>query len=157
MRRHPLPCLLLLALLPACAPEPPPPSPAPEAPPERSYIGPRTPDDAGLPFSGGVMVGDTFHVSGNLGLGPDQTVPDTPQEEARNVLTNVQDTLTAAGLTMDDLVMVQVYSSDVADYEAFNEVYRTFFTSEFPARAYLGSGTLLYGARFEVLGIAVKR
>ncbi len=103
------------------------------------------------------MVGDTFYVSGNLGLGPDQTVPDTPQEEARNVLTNVQDTLTAAGLTMDDLVMVQVYSSDVADYEAFNEVYRTFFTREFPARAYLGSGTLLYGARFEVLGVAVKR
>ena len=58
---------------------------------------------------------------------------------------------------MDDLVMVQVYSSDVADYEAFNEVYRTFFTREFPARAYLGSGTLLYGARFEVLGVAVKR
>ena len=58
---------------------------------------------------------------------------------------------------MDDLTFVQVYSSDVADYDAFNEVYRTFFTQEYPARAYLGSGTLLFGARFEVLGFATRR
>ena len=52
---------------------------------------------------------------------------------------------------------VQVFCSDVAHYAAFNEVYRTFFTKEFPARAFVGSGTLLFGARFEVQGIAVKR
>ena len=74
------------------------------------------------------MVGNTFYVAGTIGLLPDQTVPETAQEEARIVLTNVQNTLEAAGLTMDDLVSVQVYSSDVADYDAFNEVYRTFFT-----------------------------
>jgi reactive intermediate/imine deaminase len=109
------------------------------------------------PFSGGVMVGDTFYVAGTIGLLPDQTVPETAQEEARIVMTNVQNTLEAAGLTMDDLVSVQVYASDVGDYDAFNEVYRTFFTQEFPARAFLGSGTLLFGARFEVLGFAVAR
>ena len=103
------------------------------------------------------MVGNTFHVSGTLGLGPDQTVPETAREEARNVLTNVRNTLESAGLTMDDLVSVQVYASDVADYDAFNEVYRTFFTREYPARAFLGSGPLLFGARFEVLGFAVRR
>ena len=58
---------------------------------------------------------------------------------------------------MDDLVSVQVYASDVGDYDAFNSVYRTYFTREFPARAFLGSGTLLFGARFEVTGIAVRR
>ena len=58
---------------------------------------------------------------------------------------------------MDDLVSVQVHSSDVEDYAAFNGVYRTFFTETFPARAFLGAGTLLFGARFEVLGIAVRR
>jgi 2-iminobutanoate/2-iminopropanoate deaminase len=66
-------------------------------------------------------------------------------------------TFEAAGMTMDDLVSVQVHSSDVEDYAAFNEVYRTFFTETFPARAFLGAGTLLFGARFEVLGIAVRR
>ena len=155
-----IPLLFALALLPACSTEmAPEQESAPEAPaPERAYVNPRTAADADVPpFSGGVMVGNTFYVAGTIGLLPDQTVPDTAQEEARIVMTNVQTTLEAAGLTMDDLVSVQVYSSDVSDYDAFNEVYRTFFTREYPARAYLGSGTLLFGARFEVLGFAVKR
>ena len=47
--------------------------------------------------------------------------------------------------------------ADVAHYDAFNKVYRGFFKQEYPARAFLGSGKLLFGARFEVQGIAVKR
>ena len=161
MNHRRIPLLFALALLPGCAADPAPPeATAPDAPDarERHYLNPRSAADPDVPpFSGGVMVGNTFYVAGTIGLGPDQTVPESAQEEARIVLTNVQDTLEAAGLTMDDLVSVQVYSSDVGDYDAFNEVYRTFFTQEYPARAFLGSGTLLFGARFEVLGFAVKR
>jgi 2-iminobutanoate/2-iminopropanoate deaminase len=62
-----------------------------------------------------------------------------------------------AGMTMDDLVSVQIYCSDLRHYDAFNTVYRRYFTREFPARAFLGSGPLLFGARFEVVGVAVKR
>ncbi len=150
--------LIALPLLAGCVADPGPASEPDRAPPERTYVNPRTSADADVPpFSGGVMVGDTFYVSGTLGLGPDQTVPETPQEEARNLLTNIRNTLEAAALTMDDLVSVQVYATDVADYDAFNEVYRTFFTREYPARAFLGSGPLLFGARFEVLGFAVRR
>jgi enamine deaminase RidA (YjgF/YER057c/UK114 family) len=58
---------------------------------------------------------------------------------------------------MDDLVSVQIFCSDVSQYDAFNTVYRTFFKQEYPARAFLGSGTLLNNARFEVQAIAVKR
>ena len=150
--------LAILALFPACAGDVTLDVNADGALRERSYVNPRSASDPDVPpFSGGVMVGNTFHVAGTLGLGPDQTVPETAQEEARNVLTNVRDALESAGLTMDDLVSVQVYASDVADYDAFNEVYRTFFTQEYPARAFLGSGPLLFGARFEVLGFAVAR
>jgi enamine deaminase RidA (YjgF/YER057c/UK114 family) len=60
-------------------------------------------------------------------------------------------------MTMDDLVSVQVFCSDVSHYDAFNKVYRTFFKKELPARAFLGSGRLLFGARFEVQGVAVRR
>jgi enamine deaminase RidA (YjgF/YER057c/UK114 family) len=60
-------------------------------------------------------------------------------------------------MTMDDIVSIQVFCSDVAHYQAFNDVYRTFFTIEYPARAFIGAGTLLFDARFEVQGIAVKR
>ena len=70
---------------------------------------------------------------------------------------NVEEQLALAQLHMDDLVSVQVFCSDVSYYDTFNEVYRTYFTREFPARAFLGAGTLLFDARFEVQGIAVKR
>ncbi len=62
----------------------------------------------------------------------------------------------AAGLTMDDLVSVQIFCSDVSFFESFNSVYRTYFHGEYPARAFLGSGKLLFDARFEVQGIAVR-
>ncbi len=124
--------------------------------PARSYVGARTPETQGPPFSGAVWVGNTLYLSGQLGLAGGQ-VPETAEEEATNVLNNVRSLLEEAGLSMDDLVTVQVFASDVGDYAAFNEVYRTYFTSEFPARAFIGSGTLLFGARFEVQGIAARR
>ena len=124
----------------------------------RRYINPRSAaDSTALPFSGAVLVDNTLYLSGTIGLDENQQVPSTPEAEARLVLNNVQGTLEAAGMTMDDLVSVQVFCSDVAHYDAFNAVYRTYFTGEFPARAFLGAGTLLFEARFEVQGVAVKR
>ncbi len=104
-----------------------------------------------------MLVGNTLYLSGTIGLDENQQVPATPEAEARLVLNNMRGTLEAAGMTMDDLVSVQVFCSDVAHYAAFNAVYRTYFTREFPPRAFVGVGTLLFEARFEVQGIAVKR
>ncbi len=126
-------------------------------PPAREYVGARSADDSGaLPFSGAVWVGNTLYLSGQLGLDNGQ-VPETAEAEAANVLDNVRELLAEAGLTMDDLVSVQVFASDVGDYQAFNGVYRAYFTKEYPARAFIGAGTLLFGARFEVQGVAARR
>ncbi len=123
----------------------------------REYVNARSASDTeALPFSGAVWVGNTLYLSGTLGLTDGQR-PETAEEEARNVMDNVKASLEAAGLTPDDLVSVQVFASDVSDYAAFNEVYRTYFTREFPARAFIGAGTLLFNARFEVQGIAARR
>ncbi len=124
----------------------------------RRYINPRSATDStALPFSGAVLVGNTLYLSGTIGLDENQQVPSTPEAEARLVLNDMRRTLEAAGMTMDDLVSVQVFCSDVAHYAAFNAVYRAYFTREFPARAFVGVGTLLFEARFELQGIAVKR
>ncbi len=124
----------------------------------RRYIDPRiAADTAALPFSAGVLVGNTFYLAGKIGLTADRKVPATAAEEATLVLNDVKATLEKVGMSMDDLVSVQIFCSDVAHYDAFNRVYRTYFKKEFPARAFLGSGTLLFGARFEVQGIAVRR
>jgi 2-iminobutanoate/2-iminopropanoate deaminase len=129
-----------------------------EAQEPRRYISPRTAADTTQPpFSRAVIVGNTLYLSGDIGLDQNMRVPDTAEAEARKVLDNVQATLKEAGLTMDDLVSVQVFCSDVKHYDAFNAVYRTYFKREFPARAFIGVGTLLFNARFEVQGIAVRR
>lgn len=103
------------------------------------------------PFSGAVVVGDTAYLSGVLGTG------ETAEAAATTGLTAFKNALTASGMTMDDIVQIQVFCPDIAMYADFNKVYRTFFTREFPARAFLGSGPLLNGAKFEIIGIAVKR
>ena len=124
----------------------------------RTYYGARTPADASLPpFSQAVLVGNTLYLSGMIGLLPDRTVPADVDAEARRVLDAVKAALAQAGMTMDDLATMTIYCSDVKHYDAFNKVYRTYFTKEFPARAFIGSGALLYGARFELQGIAIKR
>ena len=131
---------------------------ASQSAPARRYTAPRTAADATQPpFSGAVLVGNTLYLSGEIGTDDNRRVPDTAEAEAKAVLDKVQASLKAAGMTMDDLVSVQIFCSDVRHYDAFNGVYRTYFKKEFPARAFIGSGALLFGARFEVQGIAVKR
>lgn len=125
---------------------------------ERTYIHePRPPGAASLPFSDGVLVGDTLYLSGKIGLDPATgKVPATVDDEARLVMERVKATLARAGMSMDDLVYVQVFCSDLSLYAQFNAIYRTYF-SEFPARAFIGSGPLLFDSHFEVQGIAVRR
>jgi len=106
-----------------------------------------------LPFSDAVWHGETLYLSGHIGLDPKTgRPPSTAEEEARLVLDGVERTLEAAGLTMENLLSVQIFCSDVTLFEEFNVVYRTYFKGEFPARAFLGSGKLLFDARFEVQG-----
>jgi enamine deaminase RidA (YjgF/YER057c/UK114 family) len=111
-----------------------------------------------LPYSDGVLVGETLYLAGRIGI--DQQTgkpPEDLEKEIRLLLDGMKISLKAADLTMDDLVSVQVYCPDLSLYEKFNEIYRTYFSKNFPARAFIGSGPLLRGGRFEVQGIAVRR
>lgn len=112
---------------------------------------------AGLPFSDGVLVGDTLYISGRIGLdAATGEAPGSIDAELELLFDGFQAVLREAGMTMDDLVWVQIYSPDVSLWQQFNAAYVKLFSREFPARAFLGSGTLLLNGRFEMLGIAVK-
>jgi 2-iminobutanoate/2-iminopropanoate deaminase len=119
--------------------------------------GPLAPGMTAPPFSGAVMAGDTLYIAGTTDT--DRATgkpPADPKDGAKLVLNNIKATVEAAGLTMDDLTWVQIFCSDLSYYAAFNEVYRTYFKGPMPARAFIGAGSLLGGAHFEVMGIAVK-
>jgi 2-iminobutanoate/2-iminopropanoate deaminase len=123
----------------------------------------QSPTRAQLPFSDAVRTGDTLYVAGTLGMDP-ATLSDPktarvaaePADEARYALDAVKHTLEAAGFKMDDLVSVTIFCTDLDLYGTFNDVYRGYFHGHFPARAFIGASKLVRGARFEVMGTAVK-
>jgi 2-iminobutanoate/2-iminopropanoate deaminase len=126
---------------------------------DRKYIvKPRSGDRTALPFSEGVLVGNTLYIAGHIGLDAKTNMPPaSPEDEARLVMNDIKQTVESAGLTMDDVVSMQVFCTDLKLYDTFNGVYKTYFHGDFPARAFLGAASLLRGGRYEVLGIAVKR
>ena len=77
-------------------------------------------------------VGNTLYLSGDIGADANNQIPDTPEAEATLLLNSIQKTLKDAGFTMDDLVTVTVYCSDVKHYDSLNKVYRNYFKKEFP-------------------------
>ncbi|MBI3404652.1 MAG: RidA family protein [Acidobacteria bacterium] len=123
----------------------------------RTYINlPATADKP--PFSDAVLVGDTLYIAGRIGFIPGTyRVPEDMGSEVRNLFDWVRDVLAKAGMTLDHLVSVTVYCPDLSLFESFNAIYKTYFGSDFPSRAFIGSGPLLHGGRFQFQGIAVKQ
>jgi reactive intermediate/imine deaminase len=126
---------------------------------DRKYVvKPRAGDLKALPFSDAVLVGNTLYIAGHLGLDAKTgTPPASAEDEARLVMEGVKQTVESAGLTTDDVVSVQIFCIDLKLYDTFNGVYKTYFHGDYPARAFIGASSLVRGARFEVMGIAVKK
>lgn len=109
------------------------------------------------PFSDAILAGNTLYLAGRLGLDKDGKVPDKVEDEIKLLLDGEKDVLAQAGLTMDDLVYVQISCTDLKLFDTFNPIYKTYFSKDFPAREFVGAGSLLRGAHFELQAIAVKR
>jgi enamine deaminase RidA (YjgF/YER057c/UK114 family) len=113
---------------------------------------------AHLPFSDAVLVGDTLYLSGRIGIDPvTGHAPADVDAEIKLLLDGVEAVLAESGMTMNDLVSVQIFSPDLSLWERFNAAYVQRFSQDLPARAFIGSGPLLLGGRFELMGIAVKQ
>jgi 2-iminobutanoate/2-iminopropanoate deaminase len=107
------------------------------------------------PFSDAVLVGDTLYIAGRIGLDPKTGfAPDDVDQEIRLLLDGFKSVLAEASMAMDDLVYVQVFCPDLSLFDKFNQAYKTYFGIEYPARAFIGSGPLLRGGHFEMIGIA---
>jgi 2-iminobutanoate/2-iminopropanoate deaminase len=126
---------------------------------DKKYIvKPRSGDLKALPFSDAVLVGNTLYIAGHVGLDAKTGAPPaSAEDEAKIVMESVKQTVESAGLTMDDVASVQIFCTDLKLYETFNGVYKTYFHGDYPARAFIGAASLVRGARFEVMGIAVKK
>lgn len=110
----------------------------------------------GVPFSEAVRVDDTLYLSGQIGVQPGtmNLVPGGIIVEARQTMENIRSVLKANDLGMDDLVKCTVMMADIARWGEFNEVYKSFFSSHYPARSAFGAAGLALNATVEVECIA---
>ena len=110
-----------------------------------------------LPFSDAALVGNTFIYFWEGGVIPGtRTVPEDPKEEARLMMEDFKTTLERVDMSMNDLVYVTVYCTDLNLYSDFNFVYRKYFSKDFRPVLSLDQALFLFGLRFEMQGIAVK-
>ncbi|HEX6810774.1 MAG TPA: Rid family detoxifying hydrolase [Planctomycetota bacterium] len=109
-----------------------------------------------LPFSEAVAANGFLFVSGQIGTLPGklELAPGGIAAEAKQTLANMQAVLERHGASLRDVVKCTVFLADIAEWPAFNEVYRQFFQAPFPARSALAASGLALQARVEVECIA---
>ncbi len=99
------------------------------------------------PYSQAVRAGDFLFISGTVPVDPvtGQVVAREIAVQTRQVFDSIKAVLTAVGATMDDLVKVTIHLHDARDWQAMNDVYRTYFSGYLPARmAFEGKPPLDY-------------
>ncbi|MEO8455488.1 MAG: RidA family protein [Sphingomicrobium sp.] len=104
-----------------------------------------------LPFSDAVRVGDTLYLSGQLGIGPDNKLPDGIEAQTRQALENVGAILKRAGLGYGDVFHCTAMLADMKLWPDFNKVYVTYFPEGMrPARSAFGASGLALGGLIEL-------
>ena len=109
------------------------------------------------PYSQGIRVGDTVYVAGQGGLVPEtmQVAGPTVAAQTAQTLRNIAAILEAAGTDLAHVVKVNVLLTDIATFAEMNEVYRTFFPADPPARMTYAVCDLPLGVLVEIDAIAV--
>jgi len=104
------------------------------------------------PYSQGIAVGAWRFVSGQLGLNPQtgELVSADLDGQARQALENLQQIVIAAGCTLNQVVAVDVFLTDMGQFAEFNAIYLEYFSEHRPARAVVEVGALPKGACVEI-------
>ena len=108
-------------------------------------------------YSQAIQAGDTFYLSGQIGLNPTSQVMVTggAAAELKQIFENMQAVVKACGGTLDNVVKVNVYLLDMADITHVNEAMTTYLNKPFPARTTLAVSALPKGAKVEIEAIMV--
>ena len=123
---------------------------------KRVVIAEKAPKAIG-PYSAGVSTGCLVFTAGQLGIDPKTgvLVEGGIQAQTRQALTNLSAVLEAAGSSLTQVVKTTVFLQDIDEFSQMNEVYGTFFTTDFPARSAIQVAALPLGAAVEIEAVAL--
>jgi 2-iminobutanoate/2-iminopropanoate deaminase len=110
------------------------------------------------PYSQAVEANGTLYISGQVGLDPvnNKIVEGGIKEQSKQVMENIKAILDEAGYDFSDVVKSTCLLSDMANFAAMNQVYASYYTENFPARAAFAVKELPLGVLVEIETIAVK-
>lgn len=110
------------------------------------------------PYSQAIEVNCMLYTSGQIPLDPHtgEIVGDTIAEQTERVMQNLKVVLAEAGVGFDYVVKTTCYLTDLADFDAFNEVYAQYFPTNPPARSCVQVAALPKGAKIEIDAIVEK-
>ena len=108
------------------------------------------------PFCQAMVANGMVFTSGALPLDPETgaLVNGGIVEQTHQTLKNLQAVVEAAGASVETIVQVVIYLTDMKDFDKMNEVYATYFNDHFPARATVGVAALAKGALVEIQATA---
>ncbi|MFD2924668.1 RidA family protein [Halobacillus naozhouensis] len=110
------------------------------------------------PYSQAVDVGDHIFISGQIPLDPttQSFVSEHVEDQAKQVMKNIGAILNEAGLSYKHIAKANIYLDNIDDFAVVNEVYASYLSEPYPARAAVEVGKLPKGAKVEIEAIAVK-
>lgn len=122
---------------------------------KRCVVAPNGPPAAG-PYSHAVFAGPLLYISGQGALAKDGTLmKGTIETETRQTLTNIKAIVEDAGGSLNDIVKMNVFLTDMGDFSAMNGVYKEFFAGNYPARSTIQVAGLPLGFQVEIEAIAL--
>ena len=107
------------------------------------------------PYAQAVRYGDLLFVSGQIAIDPEtgQIVEDDIEVQTKQVMENLQAIITAAGMTLQNVLKCSCFLKDMEDFVKFNDVYSRFFAESLPARETVEVGRLPKDAQVEISAI----
>ncbi|MCL1813154.1 MAG: RidA family protein [Treponema sp.] len=109
------------------------------------------------PYSQAIDTGNMLFLSGQLGIDPSSgDLPESFEEQAKNVMNNLKAILEQAGSGFDKVVKATIFLTDLANFAKINEIYGACFPDTKPARSCIQVTALPRGGKVEIELIAVK-
>ncbi len=109
------------------------------------------------PYSQAVLVGNTLYCSGQIALDTQGNLHTTTlAEEVNQVMSNIKAVLKQADMDFSNIVKTSIFLTDMKQFSEVNELYATYFTSNFPARETVQVSALPKGVNVEISVIACK-
>ena len=108
-------------------------------------------------YSQAIDTGNVVYLSGQIGLDPkSMQIVEGFEAQANQVFTNLRAVAAAAGATLEQVVKLTVFVTDLANFAKLNEIMGSYFSEPYPARSAVGVSQLPRGALIEIEAIILK-